>query len=200
MSTAVLAGAGQRHTHRVLSLMVSSAVRDGRLPTNVAAGVRLPRVGVSKQRFLSHTQIRRLSAAAGEFLDVVVLVLAFTGLRWGELAALRVRDLDLERRRVHVARSMTEIRGRAVFGTPKNQVRTAASLAIDAVANVEAVQRMHGHASAAMTFDVSAGFFADDLDEVARVLDAVYTRSEARVSSSPPKWPAAHHRGGPTSL
>ncbi|MGL5864002.1 MAG: hypothetical protein ACRCY9_22395 [Phycicoccus sp.] len=40
---------------------------------------------------------------------------------------------------------------------------TAASLAISAGANVKAVQRMLGHASAAMTLDVYAGLFGDDL-------------------------------------
>lgn len=245
LSRGGLSPSSVRHAHRVLSLLLSAAVRDGRLPRNVAAGVRLPRVGVSEKRFLSHTQVRELAEAVGEPFNVVVLVLAFTGLRWGELAALRVRDVDLDRRRVHVVRSMTEIRGRAVFGSPKNHQRravplpaflveplrarlvsrgpdelaftsragavlrnrnfrtqvfdraardvglegltphelrhTAASLAIAAGANVKAVQRMLGHASAAMTLDVYAGLFADDLDEVARVLDAAYTGSEARL-------------------
>ena len=71
------------------------AVRDGRLPRNAAAGVSLPRVHASEKRFLSHAQVRTLADAAGDPFDVVVLVLAFTGLRWGELAALRVRDVDL---------------------------------------------------------------------------------------------------------
>lgn len=48
---------------------------------------------------------------------------------------------------------------------------TAASLAISAGANVKAVQRMLGHASAAMTLDTYADLFADDLDEVAMRLD-----------------------------
>ncbi len=48
---------------------------------------------------------------------------------------------------------------------------TAASLAIAAGANVKAVQRMLGHASAAMTLDVYAGLFPDDLDVVAANLD-----------------------------
>ena len=38
-------------------------------------------------------------------------------------------------------------------------------------ANVKAVQRMLGHASAAMTLDVYAGLFGDDLDTVAINLD-----------------------------
>ncbi|TFC24393.1 hypothetical protein E3O55_15455 [Cryobacterium sp. MDB1-18-2] len=44
---------------------------------------------------------------------------------------------------------------------------TAASLAIASGANVKAVQRMLGHASAAMTLDVNADLFDDDLDAVA---------------------------------
>lgn len=42
---------------------------------------------------------------------------------------------------------------------------TAASLAISSGANVKAVQRMLGHASAAMTLDVYAGLFDDDLEQ-----------------------------------
>lgn len=49
---------------------------------------------------------------------------------------------------------------------------TAASLAVSAGANVKAVQRMLGHASAAMTLDVYADLFDDDLDNVAQALDA----------------------------
>jgi len=48
---------------------------------------------------------------------------------------------------------------------------TAASLAISSGANVKAVQRMLGHASAAMTLDVYADLFDDDLDALAQRLD-----------------------------
>jgi integrase len=48
---------------------------------------------------------------------------------------------------------------------------TAASLAISAGANVKAVQRMRGHASAAMTLDTYADLFDDDLDAVSAALD-----------------------------
>ncbi len=55
--------------------------------------------------------------------------------------------------------------------TPHDLRHTAASLAIAAGANVKAVQRMLGHASAAMTLDIYAGLFGDDLDGVADALD-----------------------------
>jgi integrase len=50
---------------------------------------------------------------------------------------------------------------------------TAASLAISAGANVKVVQRMLGHASAAMTLDVYADLFDDDLTAVAVKLDEI---------------------------
>jgi hypothetical protein len=52
-------------------------------------------------------------------------------------------------------------------------------------ANVKAVQQMLGHASAAMTLDVYAGLFADDLDSVADQLD----RALARTGPTKPSCP-----------
>jgi integrase len=51
--------------------------------------------------------------------------------------------------------------------TPHELRHTAASLAVSAGANVKAVQRILGQASAAMTLDVYSGLFDDDLDGVA---------------------------------
>ena len=48
---------------------------------------------------------------------------------------------------------------------------TAASMSISAGANVKAVQRMLGHASAAMTLDIYADLFDDDLNAVSDRLD-----------------------------
>lgn len=54
---------------------------------------------------------------------------------------------------------------------------TAASLAISSGANVKAVQRMLGHASAAMTLDTYADLFDDDLDAVAVAMDHARSRA-----------------------
>ena len=54
--------------------------------------------------------------------------------------------------------------------TPHDLRHTAASLAVSAGANVKAVQKMHGHASAAMTLDIYADLFDDDLEAVATAL------------------------------
>lgn len=234
MAASGLSGSTVRQAHRVLSLVLTLAVRDRRLSANPAEGVRLPKAAKGEQRFLSAAEVVRLADAAGRY-RLVVLVLAYTGLRFGELAALRVSRVDLMRRRLDVAESAVEVGGTPIFGTPKSHQRrsvplprflsddmaellagksadelvftspegsvlslrnfrrrafdpavraagldgltphglrhTAASLAVGAGANVKAVQRMLGHASAAMTLDVYAGLFEDDLDAVADRMD-----------------------------
>jgi integrase len=61
--------------------------------------------------------------------------------------------------------------------TPHDLRHTAASLAISAGANVKAVQRMLGHASAAMTLDTYADLFEDDLNDVSDRMDAARTQT-----------------------
>ncbi|MDT5273932.1 MAG: hypothetical protein QOG95_864, partial [Mycobacterium sp.] len=60
--------------------------------------------------------------------------------------------------------------------TPHDLRHTAASLAVSAGANVKAVQKMLGHASATMTLDICADLFDDDLEAVATALDQARSR------------------------
>ncbi len=54
---------------------------------------------------------------------------------------------------------------------------TAAGLAVSAGAHVKAVQRMLGHASAAMTLDTYADLFDADFDAVSDALDELRART-----------------------
>ncbi len=55
---------------------------------------------------LSPTEVEALGRAAGSAQDAAIFrVAAYTGLRLGELLALRWRDADFEKRLVHVRRS-----------------------------------------------------------------------------------------------
>lgn len=56
--------------HRVLSLVLDMAVKDGRLARNVATGVNLPRVGKHEHRYLTHEQVDDLATATGYPSDV----------------------------------------------------------------------------------------------------------------------------------
>jgi integrase len=57
------APAAVRKVHRVLSLILASAVMDGRLVRNPAAGVNLPRVLKAEQRYLTHDEVATLADA-----------------------------------------------------------------------------------------------------------------------------------------
>ena len=68
---------------------------------------------------------QRLNGRGSSGNDLLVRFLAYTGLRWGEMSALRVGSLDLLRRRLRVSRAFVEVRGQLVEGTPKtHQKRT----------------------------------------------------------------------------
>ena len=221
----------------VLASILDFAVRDRRLTLNPARGVNLPRKPKKEHRYLSHDEAIRLAENSGGH-RTLVLVFCYTGLRWGEAAGLRVRDIDFNKQRISVSVNAVEVGNLIEVGTPKSHKRrsvafprflvwslkgqlagkspddlvfsdsfgfhmkrtrvstgsrswfktalvatglppmtmhdlrhTAASLAISSGANVKAVQRMLGHASAAMTLDVYADLFDDDLDAVAKRLD-----------------------------
>jgi integrase len=105
----------------VLRQVLGAAVEDRRIPRNPCEGVRLPKRNHADRGYLSHQQVVALSSAVGRQSEVVRF-LAYTGLRWGEMAALRVQDFDMLRRRVNVSRSVTESGG-LVWSTPKSWER-----------------------------------------------------------------------------
>jgi len=107
-----------RKVHRVLSLILDAAMADSLIGRNPARGIRLPRQVASPPRFLSGEELGRLVAAAGPHGDEIAL-LAVTGLRFGEFAALRVGDFDERRRRLMIRASVSVVGSSMVWTTPK---------------------------------------------------------------------------------
>ena len=68
LSRLELAPASVRKTHRVLSMALAYAVKDGRLAVNPAAGVSLPRVQQAERRFLTYRQVHELAEECGDAL------------------------------------------------------------------------------------------------------------------------------------
>lgn len=120
-----------RNTKVVLSEMFALAVRHDALQHNPVAGTRLPHVDRKPPRALSPDEYRELRAnVAGwasrpadtgrprtpDLVDVLD-VLAGTGLRIGELCALRWVDVDLEGERptLTVAGTVTQVKGKGLI-------------------------------------------------------------------------------------
>lgn len=104
-----------------LQRILDAAVADGRLIGNAARNVPLPVEQHGEQRYLSPTEVAELADAIRDRYRALVLVACWGGLRWGELAGLRRRRVDLARGRVQVAEVLSEVKGRVSFGTPKTR-------------------------------------------------------------------------------
>lgn len=233
----------------VMRMVCGYAVEEQLIVLNPAAGVKHDKPRAARGYYLTHDQLRSLTKQLGDY-GVVARFLGYTGLRFGELTALRVSDVDLLRRLVVVEKSATPVGGKLHESTTKTDrnrtvpfprfllddvtalthgkspddylftspnggplridnfrrrqfapaVRrcveqdqtfprrltihdlrhTAASLAVSAGANVKAVQRMLGHASATMTLDVYADLFDEDLQAIADAFDETVKRLDER--------------------
>ena len=108
-------------TMRWVRLTLNQAVRDRRIILSPAEGVRLPRGRRSDMRLLNGVEVAEIAAAIPTGMGRS-LVAADTGFRWGELAGLRIGDLDLLRRRLTVRATLVEASGQPVrLGPPKSK-------------------------------------------------------------------------------
>ncbi|MEJ7843700.1 MAG: site-specific integrase [Rubrobacter sp.] len=108
--------------HAILHKALSQALRWHMVPRNVAEAVRPPRPAPKEMRPLSPEETRGLlRAARGERLEPLYVLAVTTGMRQGELLALRWQDVDLENATVSVRRTLTRDGGRVVIGEPKTK-------------------------------------------------------------------------------
>jgi integrase len=112
----------------VLRLVLNSAVRDGLILHNAAAGVKLPPIVRREAAFFDPETVETIAREMPEPYDTLVRLLGTLGLRWGEAAALRVRSVDLLHRRLRITESVSEVRGQLVFGTPKTHATRSVPL------------------------------------------------------------------------
>lgn len=109
-----------RWVHSVLKMTLDYAIDDGQLLSrNPAARTIFPPLRQTTHTYLTTAEVAALAEACGRQGDVVIL-LAYTGMRFGELVGLRVEDVELDVRRIRVRRSITQVGGKLVEGNPKS--------------------------------------------------------------------------------
>jgi len=106
---------------QILSGIFRLAVRDRLIALTPAREVRLPKIEVEEPRALTVDEVMLLADSIDPRYRALVLVGAFGGLRFGELAGLKVGDFDPLRHHVRVRRTISDVRGRLVEGPPKTQ-------------------------------------------------------------------------------
>src|ERR1035437_2018120 len=135
-----------QHIHRTLSQALSHAVRLGVLFKNPARQLMPPRPPSREIKILNKDEIRTLiSAAKGTSLYVPILVAIATGVRRGELLALRWSDIDLKAGALTVNQSLERIKGKVEFKSPKTRTSRRTKACRRLVANTEVTPiTLHG--------------------------------------------------------
>jgi integrase len=117
-SSRMLAAATVRSIHLVLFSVLEWAVKEELISRNPARGVPLPKKPPRSHVYLSHPEVETLATAARGH-GTLIRFLAYTGLRWSEVSALTVGNLDLAARRATIERAYKDIKGKLTLGTPK---------------------------------------------------------------------------------
>jgi integrase len=108
--------------HAILHKALSQALRWHMVPRNVTEAVRPPRPAPKEMSPLSPEEARRLlRATRGDRLEALYVLGVTTGMRQGELLALRWQDVDVKNSTVSVRRTLTRSGGRIEIGEPKTK-------------------------------------------------------------------------------
>lgn len=117
-------GAGTiRNAYRnVLKPSLDHAVDVGYLVANPALAVKLPTSDADEEQlFLTPEQVLLLADEITPQYRSLILFAAYTGLRAGEIAGLRIKNLDLLHRIVKVRESASDLNGHLTYTTPKTK-------------------------------------------------------------------------------
>jgi integrase len=124
-----------QYAHTLLKRALAQAVMDGLIPRNAAEAVRPPKLKRDEIQPLNADQVRALLDASDERSCALYTVAVRTGMRPGEILALRWSDVDLEAGTVQINRALSE----GEFSTPKTpRSRRRISLSPATVATLKA--------------------------------------------------------------
>ena len=106
--------------YRLLRAILNTAVRDKRIKENPCQIEGADKGSSAERPVLSVAEVFRLADSIAPRYRALILLATFGNMRWGELAGLRRRNLDLEAGTVRVDETVYEL-GPLVKGTPKSE-------------------------------------------------------------------------------
>jgi integrase len=110
------------HVHRLMHTICDSAVKWGLLTVNPVAAAEPPRVERTEIEILAPDQVKMLlDGLRGRPLYLVAVLGLATGMRRGELVALRWGDIDLDAGKVRVEQSLEQTNAGLRFKSPKTK-------------------------------------------------------------------------------
>jgi integrase len=161
------------HLHAVLHRALEQAARWGLVARNVASLVTRPRITRQEMTTLSPEQARAfLEAAQEDRLGALYVLALTTGMRQGELLALRWRDVDLQAGTLQVRATLQRTGNGFSFAEPKT-ARSRRQVALTGIAI--AALRRHRTAQAEERLQLGAVWEDNDVvfaNEVGRPVEA----------------------------
>ncbi|MFD7370424.1 tyrosine-type recombinase/integrase [Streptomyces mirabilis] len=141
--------------YRVFSAVMKRAVSSGRIAASPAAGHELPqRADDDDHVYLSHDQVEALATTAGEH-RLLVLVLAYCGIRWGEAAAVKAGRVQGEARRIRIVQAYSDVKGALELGPVKNHEKRSVPLPRSFAEELH--ERVKGHGPERLVFSAPEG-------------------------------------------
>jgi integrase len=125
-----LSAATTRKAVFALRQCLAAAIADERLQFNPACAVPLPTERQQAPSYLSQSDVERLVDEMPRQYRALVLVGAYVGLRWGEAAGLRRRDIDPLRSRIRVTCTAVQLRGRVTLDNEPKTTRSKRSVPV----------------------------------------------------------------------
>jgi len=111
-----------RSCYAVVRMALDRAVNDGLLRTNPALGCKLPPLKGKEMKVLTADEIQRfLIQAKAEGMYELFLLELTTGMRRGELLALRWDDLDFKTGKLRIDKQVYPVGGKLITGEPKTK-------------------------------------------------------------------------------
>jgi len=104
------------------------AICRGLVGSNPADGTPLPAARKREQRFLTAGELAAFAGSMPERLRASAWTLGISGLRFGEMTVLTRDDVDILRRTIEVRRSVSDVNGILIVGTPKNGKRRTVAI------------------------------------------------------------------------
>lgn len=115
-----LAAGTVRAVYASFSRIMKQAVIDGLIPKTPCMGIALPKDETQREmHFLEPSQVEALARELPDRYKALIFTAAYTGLRWGELAALKLKNLDLVKGTVRVIEAVAEVNGHLKEGPTK---------------------------------------------------------------------------------
>ena len=145
--------------HRLLlRTAIETAVEDAIITRSPVRGIKLPATKTAEKRFLAHTEVMELADAISPRHRALVLAACYTGMRFGELAALRLENLNLLKAFATVVETASEVSGRIIIGPPKTaSSRRQISLPQFLVHELSEHLRQHGPGNEGLVFSAPRG-------------------------------------------